>query len=454
MAECVDAETAREETRRVSGLGKGAFTLSNMGTAFSWGFITSYFMLFCTDALGISAYVCSLLLLGSRLFDGVTDVLCGVLLDRHETRWGRYRPWIAVFAIPVALTTCLLFYCDASWPLAVRIAWVTVAYLLYLLAFTGLNTSLCAMSSVMSGSPDERASIISLQRAAGILGVLVMTAIAAAYFESNGSSNASSYFELAVLFGAISIPLYLLTPLFCKERIIPEKPQKPQYRASKVFRDNLSNEPFRIALMGHFLNGFVIYGRVSIFVYYFKYVVGSMAMYALFILVMRVAQIVGAWAAQHLLKLFKMPGRALVVVYVTYGLCLVATFFVAPSGSALMLWWVLVALASLLFGASNAMIYIIIPDLVDFCEYRNKTRNDGGVFTILEFGNKVGMALGTAGIGIALGMLGYSANMAQTPEVITGINVWMFIVPGVLSALIGLLFVRYKLTRTVLHAND
>ncbi len=454
MAKRTDADAVQKETIRVSWLSKGAFTLSNMGTAFSWGFITSYFMLFCTDALGISAYVCSLLLLGSRLFDGVTDVACGVLLDRHETRWGRYRPWIAAFAIPVALATCLLFYCDAAWPQVVRIAWVSVAYLLYLLAFTGLNTSLCAMSSVMSGAPEERANVISLQRAAGILGVLIMTTIAAAYFEQNGSSNTSSYFELAVLFGAISIPLYLLTPLFCKEQIIPERPQKTQYRASKVLRDNLSNEPFRIALMGHFLNGFVIYGRVSIFVYYFKYVVGSMALYALFKLVMRVAQIVGSWAAQHLLKLFKMPGRALVFLYVTYGLCLTITFFVAPSGATLMLWWVLVAVASFLFGASNATIYIIIPDLVDYCEYRNKTRNDGGVFTILEFGNKVGMALGTSGIGVALGMLGYSANMVQTPEVITGISAWMFIVPGVLSALIGLLFIRYKLRRTVLHAND
>ena len=89
---------------------KAAYLSSNIATAFSWGYITSYFMIFCTDAVGISAYAFSVLLLVSRLFDGVTDPLVGYITDRTVTRWGRYRPWIAASALPVALATCLLFY--------------------------------------------------------------------------------------------------------------------------------------------------------------------------------------------------------------------------------------------------------------------------------------------------------------------------------------------------------
>ena len=64
------------------------------------------------------------------------------------------------------------------------------------------------------------------------------------------------------------------------------------------------------------------------------------------------------------------------------------------------------------------------------------------------------MAIGTSGMGLMLGALGFSANMPQTPGVLWGINAIMFIMPGVLSILIGLLFLRYRLDRTTLHAND
>ena len=131
-----------------------------------------------------------------------------------------------------------------------------------------------------------------------------------------------------------------------------------------------------------------------------------------------------------------------------------AEFFVPPVGETLPLFWALVVLASFLFGVSNSMVYIIIPDLVDYCEYRNGTRNDGGIFALLEFGNKVGMALGTSGIGFVLSALGYTANMLQTGDVVVGINALMFVLPGIFSVLIGLMFVRYHLSRTHLHAGE
>lgn len=433
---------------------KMAYVASNVGTAFSWGFITSYFMLFCTDAVGIPAAIVSVILLCSRLIDGVTDTIVGNLLDRTLTKWGRYRPWIAIFALPVAVATSLLFTNNPEWSLAGRITWVCVAYFIYLLIFTGLNTPLAAMSSVMTGDPDERANIISWQRAAGILGALIMAQIAAPYFDVHGSDNIASYVQLSIYFGLISVPLFLCTPVFCREAIVPEKPEKKHYRLLTIMKQNLHIPEFRIAFAGHFLNGLISYGRVSIFVYYFKYVANNMSMYATFILVMRVAQVAGAWVAQYVLKLFRRPGHALVCAYVLYGSVLVAEFFVPPAGETLWLFWVLVAISSFLFGVSNSLVYIIIPDLVDYCEYRNGTRNDGGIFALLEFANKVGMAFGTSGIGFVLAGLGYTANMAQSASVVSGIGTLMFTVPGIVSILIGLLFVRYRLTRTHLHARS
>ena len=168
---------------------------------------------------------------------------------------------------------------------------------------------------------------------------------------------------------------------------------------------------------------------------------------------MRVPQIFGAWVGQHFLKLFKTPGRALAVLYLAYGLTLTANFFVSPAQN-LAAFWVLTVVSSLLFGMSYALIYIIIPDLVDYGEYLSGVRNDGGISATLDFANKVGMAIGTSGMGFVLAALGFSANMPQTPEVMLGINALMFLAPGLLSMGIGALFLGYKLDRTVLHAGE
>lgn len=137
------------------------------------------------------------------------------------------------------------------------------------------------------------------------------------------------------------------------------------------------------------------------FVYYFKYVAGDLALYATFTLLMRVPQVLGAWLAQHYLKLFKSPGRALSVLYCAYGLLLLANFFVSPA-SHLMAFWIFTVASSLLFGMSYSLIYIIIPDLVDYGEYLTGVRNDGGVSATMDFANKVGMAIGTSGMGFVL----------------------------------------------------
>ncbi len=433
---------------------KAAYISSNIATAFSWGYITSYFMIFCTDAVGISAFAFSALLLVSRFFDGITDPLVGFLTDRTVTRWGRYRPWIAASALPVAVTTCLLFYVDPAWSPALRFAWVSGAYLLYLLAFTVFSTPLDAMASVMSGSPKARANIISLKSAAGIVGAMVMTQLTTAWFHVNGTDTAAPYFRLTVLFGLVSVPLYLLTPIFCKEKILPSPQAQKKFDLAAVVRQNIGSRPFCIALAGHFLNGLISYGRVSIFVYYFKYVAGDMGLYALFTLLMRLPQIAGTYLAQYILPRFRGPGQALSCLYVLYGGALVLNFFVLPRPGTMALFWGLTVLSSFLFGASYSLIYTIVPDLTDYTEYRSGARSDGGVFALLEFGNKVGMAIGTSGMGIVLGVLGFNANMPQTTGVLWGINALMFIAPGLLAILIGLLFLGYRLDRTTLHAND
>lgn len=428
---------------------KCVYTIGNAGTAFSWGYITTFFMIYCTDAVGISASHVATLLLISRLFDGFTDSTFGIFVDRTKNMLGRYRPWVLRFAVPVAISTSLLFWVNPEWTYAGKLIWIYVMYFLYLLMFTFFSVPMDSMASVITEKANERRSLIAWKSAAGIAGAMIMTYIATSYLDNHGTTVITGYFNLTIIFGCISIPLFLLIGVFCKEKIIPKREKQYSFSVSNIIKGNLGNKPFLIACGGHFLNGLICYGRVSIFIYYFKYVAQDIGLFATFILLMRVPQIIGAYAAQHVIKFFKSIGRAITVTYILYGATLCVNYMVKPSDS-LLLFWILTSLSSFLFGVTFSLTYIIIPDIVDEREEKLKIRNDGAISATLAFSNKVGMAIGTSGMGFLLTVLNYSPNMAQSANVVIGINVLMFVFPGVFAVLIGLLFTGYKLNSKII----
>lgn len=436
----------KEERGGVSLFEKSAYLISNAATVLSFGFITSYFMMFCTDAIGISSAVCSAILLFSRLYDGVTDLFCGYIADTTVSKWGRYRPWVFVAAVPVALCTVLLFGASPQWSTAAKVVWITVIYFIFLTAFTCFNVPLDAMVSVMTPLQKTRANIISVKSAAEVFGAMLMAQFATKFLEQNGTSEPNSYLRLAIIFALVSIPLYWMAPVFCKERIVPERtPEKQKISFKNIFTSDFKSLPFAIALAGHFLNGLISYGRVSVFTYYFKYVAGDIGLFATFIMIMRVAQIAGCYCAQYAMRLFRSVGKAISAFYIAFGVLLIANFYVVPNGGNMLVFWIFTAASSFIFGISYSLVFTIIPDIVEYSEKRSGTRNDGRISAFLAFGNKVGMAIGTSGIGILLKYVGYVPNAVQTAQAATGINSLMFLFPGVFSIIVGALFFFYKL---------
>ena len=444
-----------KEKSDVSFFEKSAYLVSNAATVLSFGFITSYFMMFCTDAIGISAAVCSAILLISRLYDGITDLFCGYIADTTVSKWGRYRPWVFVAAVPVAICTVLLFGANPEWSMTVKTVWITVIYLIFLTAFTCFNVPLDAMVSVMTPSAKTRANIISVKSAAEVFGAMLMAQFATRFLEQNGTSEAGSYFRLAIIFALVSIPLYWLAPIFCKERIIPKfMPERRKISFKTIFTSDFRSLPFAIALAGHFLNGLISYGRVSVFTYYFKYVAGDIGLFATFIMIMRIAQIAGCYCAQYAMRLFSSVGKAISAFSIAFGALLIANFYILPTEGNMLVFWIFTAVSSFIFGISYSLVFTIIPDIVEYNEKRSGTRNDGGISAFLALGNKVGMAIGTAGIGILLKYVGYVPNAVQSAQASAGINSLMFLFPGAFSIIIGALFFFYKLEGAAPKAQD
>lgn len=96
---------------------------------------------------------------------------------------------------------------------------------------------------------------------------------------------------------------------------------------------------------------------------------------------------------------------------------MIGLYFFSPNGSAIM-FYLFSALSWFFFSGFNTAIYAIIPDCVEYGEWKTGIRNDGFQYAFISLGNKIGMALGTSLLAIALGSAGYVSNAVQNPDVL------------------------------------
>jgi sugar (glycoside-pentoside-hexuronide) transporter len=418
-------------------------TANNM----SWSFVTSYLAIFYTDVFLIPAAAVSLLFLISRIWDAVNDPIVGAMADNTKSRWGRYRPWVIFGTVPLAILTILTFTAHPAWSLSGKLVYAYITYGLLVLAYTCVNLTYGSLNSVVTQDPAERGSLASWRLGLATIGAIIVTlgVTRLMSFLSNGDS-ALGYTRVAIFFSCIMVPLHWLCAGTNKEVITPPKENKlPIFQ---LVKSTLKNKPFLVAMGGMAIMGFSGYGRGAFYAYYFIYVVGDMGKMLTFMLCMMIPAFFGAMTSSPISDRFKSKGKTIIlstllsgiiltIEYILFGL---AGLFNFPA------FYFLTACSGLASGWFSSTIYGVIPDTVEYGQLITNTRNDGFISAYGSFWNKVGMALGTAGGTAMLAVLNYVPNAAeQTPTVIGGINVMMFLMPAVFYFVTAVLFKFYPL---------
>ena len=125
---------------------------------------------------------------------------------------------------------------------------------------------------------------------------------------------------------------------------------------------------------------------------------------------------------------------------------MIALYFFSPNGSAIM-FYLFSALSWFFFSGFNTAIYAIIPDCVEYGEWKTGIRNDGFQYAFISLGNKIGMALGTSLLAIVLGSAGYVSNAGQNPEVLSIMHHAFSTIPGVLWIITAGCLCLYRLNK-------
>lgn len=431
-------------------LSKIAYGFGDVGCNFSWMFVSNFLMIFYTDVFGISMAAVSALMLFSRFWDAINDPIIGALTDKTDSRWGRYRPWLLISAPITAVILVLTFWAHPAWSGTAKIIYMIITYCLLVLGYTCVNIPYGTLCGAMTQNIDERAKINTSRSVAAMIAIGIINIITVPLITKFGSSSQKDgYLIVAILYGCIFTACHFFC--FAKTKEVVAIPEKEKISLKVQLKAVAQNRPYILALIGQVLFGFTLYGRNADILYYFTYVEGNPAYYTTYSMCIIIPSIIGAACFQPVFRKTNNKGRTASIFALLTGvsMLILALFNVKENPAA---FYIISGLTQFFFSGFNTAIYAIIPDCVEYGEWKTGLRNDGFQYAFISLGNKAGMALGTALLAGMLGKFGYVANQQQNGNVLFVMKHAFTTVPGALWIATAIVLYFYRLNKK--HYNE
>lgn len=385
------------------------------------------------------------LLLVCRFWDGITDFIMGLIADRTDTRWGKFRPWILWMAVPFGILTILTFTTpDLSTTGKLIYAYITYSGLI--IVFTASNVPYSALMGVMSPDADERTSLSSYRFFFAFLGGLITQGLNIYLVDFFGHGNdVLGYKYTMTLFAILSVIFFLITFLTTKERVKPEKIAHSSLLQD--LKDLFKNKPwFILFLLGIFFVTMTTL-KQGVTMYYFKYFVGNVHLATSFMIAGLAGAMVAAALTGRLVRIWGRKGTmkaSLLLALVSSSLL----FFARPEDTVAI--FVLGVLTEFSTGPIVTLFFAMLADSADYSEWKNNRRATGLVFSAGTLSLKFGTGIAGALIGWLLTIFGYTANAVQSTHALDGIRLLISVLPAIVALLALVVFSFYKLDENFL----
>ncbi len=436
-------DASRGASNQLSFGGKVGYGIGEVALNFLVAGVANYLLFFYTDVFGITAGAAGLLMLMGRFWDAANDPLMGIIGDRTQTRWGKYRPYILFAAAPAVILTILTFTTPNLSP-AGKLAWAYVTYFGWCTAFTVLAVPYNALMANLTTDSQERSSLGAIKTIFAVIGSMLIIVLAKPMTESLGSSLQSGYTITFTIFGVLAFVLFVVCFFSVKE-----KESVRQEKATRAFdkaplKALVNNGPL-IAVTLFFLFfqvAFSLFRTVEL--YYFKYVLERGDLFPAALLSAHLFAIAGMAAMPFCAKRFDKKRTSL------YGGAIGCIFFLlmylVPGNVTVAL--VSISLSYFFVSVTYALFFAIVPDTVEYGQWKSGIRCAGLIFAVFTFTQKLGMAIAAGLAGQILKSIGYVADQPQTAAAQHGILLMRTVIPmGVLVAGMVLFLLLYGLNR-------
>lgn len=391
--------------------------------------MSAFLVFYYTDYAGVNAAAVGTIMLVSRVFDGISDIIMGMIVDRTKSKYGKARVWLLRICVPFALAGVLLFSVPASLGATAKLVYVFITYnLTSTVVYTAINVPYSSLNALMTQDPYERSVLSIFRNLLATAGTLLINMVTLPLVEFFGD-NAAAWTKTFCVLGVLSVIAFLLTFFGTKERV----------RAVADISGSGENVSFVEGIKSLFANKYWIMMTVVLALFFLYYAIngGTTVYYAKDILGDRnlVSTINGIYNAVQIVamffiaKLVKRFGKRNVF---SLGLILAAAgMLILEFGGSSM---PVLVVSSLIRGIGNACggatMWAMVSDTIDYGEWKTGHRTEGLVNSACSFGYKIGNGVGSALLGIIIEMGGYVGEAAvQTPSALFSIRLCFVWIP-------------------------
>ena len=392
-----------------------AYSIAALGQGLVYSCMSSYITDYYMNVLALDAMFVILLMLLARVWDAINDPLMGMIVDRHQTKKGRLRPYPAITAIPIAILTILMFLPPLGFDISERTkgmyVYVAVVYVLWGMIYTSSDVPFWSMPNLMTPNPKERGRIISYGRTVGGVGSAVTVALPmiVGYFTAKSSNpDVLKYAIMAISMSVIGMPLFSISSFKVKERInIPNATKRDPSEPSTLYRI-FHCKPLMLVV----ISGILSFGRYMLqsaaphVARYSGLYIGSkpttveqyQSNISTVALVIQVCAAVGMFGTMLLMpKLFKrFEYKTLMISSCLGGFAAsVVTLIVGWTTQNLLICIPFMIISSIPLGVINVVSGAMVFDCLDYIEWKTGYRDTAVGSACQSFVNKLGNAFAT-----------------------------------------------------------
>lgn len=479
---------------------KVGYAMGDAAANLVWRGALAYLAVFYTDTFGIAASAAAVLFLVVRLSDGITDIIMGMIADRTNTSWGKFRPWI-LWSTPFLCVFMVLSFTTPDLSDSAKLVYAYVTYIGLTLAYTMNNVPYSALMGVMTGDDKERTSLSGFRFAGAFLGGLLVMGFLPSLVKYFGDGNdAIGYQYTMYVFAALLCFLMLVTVFTTKERVAPVQQSSNSLKTElrdlatqlpfiiiplaaistffyyrnflsgiifvAVFAvagfyirrlvnsdksllsgskrdmvDLLTNKPWLILLATGFLTMMFNGIKYGVIAYYFKYYIGDELLVGQYFIALLIVSIFGALCTSFLAE--KLGRRTLFILAMVLSSIFTAGFFWIPQDN-INLVFVIGCAAEFFAAMMPTLFFSMLGDSADYSEWKNERRATGLIFAAGTFVQKTGGGFAGALVLVVLAKYGYDGLDPSTVDAaLPGMKQLMSFIPaafGLAGAAIMLLY--------------
>ena len=425
-----------------------SFATSAFGRSMIYTLMSTYLLIFYTDAAGIQPTHAGWIIFGARIFDAANDPVMGMIADRTNTKFGKLRPYLLFSPFLIMASTVALFTVPGFDSYSAKLAYAAITYILWGICFTIQDVPFWGMSAVITPLENERNKFLSIARIGSTIGGILPTVLIPV-LRTSSLGITKGYFVGGLIFGVTGSMISLLAFFGTKEK--DNQPVKEKTPVKEIVSAYVKNKPLLLLIAASILGSAMLMAQTS-----GSYIAEYLIQDSGFIphgsvqVVMTVAIGAGMMIAMVLMPVLrkKFSLKQIYIGSALFGAVLHVILYFMGYGNFYALLAVL-AVVGLPLGIFNVITYAMVGDSVDYLEWKTGRRSEGVCFASQTFISKLTAGISTLITSFVLEAYNYveplkSKNefgvsieiaQAQSDETLRGMFIMISIIPAISLAL-------------------